>query len=154
MVGKGRRKLGGLRQGNIQCQNMDLVTKAATSSHNQLQSGKKGLSRNLAKKRNLPCEQKNKHHRTTAGTLTTVTEYCKVYQQSSRIKYGSIGNIHNGRNCTTISFPHATESWLASKIPKLYCYISFCHLLHVKSYLQMKVGFEQNCRNKVWYKTR
>jgi hypothetical protein len=43
-------------------------------------------------------------------------------------------DIHNCRNCTAVSLPHAPESWLASKIPQFYCDISFGYLSHIESY--------------------
>jgi len=43
-------------------------------------------------------------------------------------------DIHNCRNCTAVSLPHASESWLASKIPQFYCDISFGYLSHIESY--------------------
>lgn len=43
-------------------------------------------------------------------------------------------DVHNCRNRTAISLPHAAESWLASKIPQFYCDISFGYLSHIESY--------------------
>jgi hypothetical protein len=42
--------------------------------------------------------------------------------------------IHNCRNRTAVSLPHAAESWLASKIPQLYRHISFRNFSHIESY--------------------
>jgi len=42
--------------------------------------------------------------------------------------------IHNCRNRTAVSLPHAPESWLASKIPQFYRHISFGNLSHIESY--------------------
>lgn len=43
-------------------------------------------------------------------------------------------DIHNRRNRTAVSLPHATESRLTSKIPQFYCHVSFGNLSHIESY--------------------
>ncbi len=43
--------------------------------------------------------------------------------------------LHNGRDTTTIAFPHSTEPWLATQIPQLYCYIPFWYLTHIEAHL-------------------
>ena len=46
-------------------------------------------------------------------------------------------SIHYCRNCTTVSFPHTTESGLTSKVPQFYSDITFSHFPHVKSHLNI-----------------
>ncbi len=44
-------------------------------------------------------------------------------------------NLHNGWDTTTVAFPHTAETWLATQIPQLYCYISLRHLTHIEAHL-------------------
>lgn len=48
--------------------------------------------------------------------------------------------LHNSINSSTISFPHWSESWLASYIPHFNCNITFSNLSHIKS----------NCRDHIF----
>lgn len=47
--------------------------------------------------------------------------------------------LQDCRDPTTVTLPHSTKSSLPSKIPKLYCNITFCNFSHIKPNLVFSV---------------